>query len=125
MPSNERNELKGVKPPIEPKYELIEIRLQMLGTNAMVTAPKPAFQIGENQMADRQEGFTHVRITLPRNRQMPIAAFTERVIAIPSICHDYRPRRDRSLNKPTERTRCPIRDNLHPKSPGVSSVPTW
>jgi len=56
---------------------------------------------------------------------MPIAAFSERVIAIPSICHDYRPRLDRSLNKPTERTRCPIRDNLHPKSPGVSSVPTW
>lgn len=45
--------VERVEAPIEPKRELVEVGLYMLGTDPVMDAVDPGFQIGEDQVDDR------------------------------------------------------------------------
>ena len=49
--------VERVKAPVEPKREFVEVGLQMACADPVMRARQPRFEIGEDEMADRQEFF--------------------------------------------------------------------
>jgi hypothetical protein len=98
-PEQRPKRVERIETSVEPEREFVEVGLKVLRADAVMAAPQPAFQVGEDQMRDRQEVLGHARIAVGRNREMVLAAIGQRGIAAPGIGHDHRARFDRRLHE--------------------------
>ena len=58
-PQQRPERVERVEPPVKPESIFVEVCLQVLRADSVMTAEQPAFQIGEHQMDNRQVGFSH------------------------------------------------------------------
>src|SRR6266849_6485722 len=69
-PEQRTEGIEGVKAPVEPEGELIEVGLKVLRANAVMAAHQPAFEVAENQVDDGQVFLGNLRIAGLHNGQM-------------------------------------------------------
>src|SRR5438105_10598816 len=86
---NSQNGVEGIhriKAAVKPKYELVEVGLQMTGLNPTVMGTiDPRLQIGEDKMDHRQMLLCLFRITSERKGVMLIAHPAKGAVSLPTV----------------------------------------
>ena len=107
--------------PVKAERELIEIGLKMLMADTVMDADEPRFQIGEDEMDDRQIVLGNLWVAALGNGKVFIPALAEAGISTP-IVDGQRPRSNGALHEPTKRVGAPIGYYGEPDTPGIASV---
>jgi len=77
-----------VKTPVEPEYEFVEIRRQMLRAHSVVRSQQPRFQIGENEVNHRERFLGFFGVAAESHGLVPVADRWEVIVPQPAICDD-------------------------------------
>ena len=94
----------------------------MLAADTVVDAVDPGFQIGEDQMDDRQKVLGNLWVATLGNGKVFIPSLAEAGISTPIVSDGQRPRSDDVLNEPTKRVGAPVGDYGQPDTTGIASV---
>lgn len=94
----------------------------MLAADTVMDAVDPRFQIGEDQMDDRQKVFGNLWVATLGNGKVFIPPLAEAGISAPIVSDGQRPRSDGALNEPTKRVGAPVRHDGEPNTPGIAPV---
>ena len=113
---------KRVEAPVKAERELIEIGLKMLMADTVMDADEPRFQIGEDEMDDRQIVLGNLWVAALGNGKVFIPALAEAGISTPIVSDGQRPRSNGALHEPTKRVGAPIGYYGEPDTPGIASV---
>ena len=108
--------------PVKAERELIEIGLKMLMADTVMDADEPRFQIGEDEMDDRQIVLGNLWVAALGNGKVFIPALAEAGISTPIVSDGQRPRSNGALHEPTKRVGAPIGYYGEPDTPGIASV---
>jgi len=114
--------VERVEAAIESKRELVEIGLQMLGTDVVVDAVEPGLQIAENQMDHRQEILRHFGVAALGDGVMIVSAPTQAAIGAPIVGNDQRPRHHSDFHEAAKRVGAAIGGNRQPDATGVTAI---
>ena len=112
----------GIEAPVKAERELIEIGLKMLMADTVMDADEPRFQIGEDEMDDRQIVLGNLWVAALGNGKVFIPALAEAGISTPIVSDGQRPRSNGALHEPTKRVGAPIGYYGEPDTPGIASV---
>ena len=85
-------------------------------------ADEPRFQIGEDEMDDRQIVLGNLWVAALGNGKVFIPALAEAGISTPIVSDGQRPRSNGALHEPTKRVGAPIGYYGEPDTPGIASV---
>ena len=94
----------------------------MLMTDSVVAAVQPGFQVGEDEMDDRQMLFGNLRIAALRDRDMFIAASGKVGVAAPVVGNDNGSWHNGFLNEAAQGSRATIRHNGKPDTASISAA---
>ena len=114
--------LGRIEAPVKAERELIEIGLKMLMADTVMDADEPRFQIGEDEMDDRQIVLGNLWVAALGNGKVFIPALAEAGISTPIVSDGQRPRSNGALHEPTKRVGAPIGYYGEPDTPGIASV---
>ena len=112
--------VEWVEAPVKAERELIEIGLKMLMADTVMDADEPRFQIGEDEMDDRQIVLGNLWVAALGNGKVFIPALAEAGISTPIVSDGQRPRSNGALHEPTKRVGAP--NYGEPDTPGIASV---
>lgn len=115
--------VERIEAPVEAKREFVEVSLQMLMTNPVMSSSQPGFEVGEHQMDNRQIFFGNLRVAALGDSNMLEPTFLEFAVAAPVISNNRRTLLDRSLHKAAQRCCAAIRRHGKPDATGVTPVP--
>ena len=94
----------------------------MLMADTVMDADEPRFQIGEDEMDDRQIVLGNLWVAALGNGKVFIPALAEAGISTPIVSDGQRPRSNGALHEPTKRVGAPIGYYGEPDTPGIASV---
>ena len=95
----------------------------MLMADTVMDADEPRFQIGEDEMDDRQIVLGNLWVEPHSgNGKVFIPALAEAGISTPIVSDGQRPRSNGALHEPTKRVGAPIGYYGEPDTPGIASV---
>ncbi len=114
--------IEWVEAPVKAERELIEVGLKMLAADTVMDAVDPRFQIGEDQMDDRQIVLGNLWVATLGNGKVFIPPLAEAGISTPIVSDGQRPRSNSALNEPTKRVGAPVGHDGEPDTPGIAPV---
>ena len=114
--------VEWVEAPVKAERELIEVGLKMLMADTVMDADEPRFQIGEDEMNDRQIVLGNLWVAALGNGKVLIPALAEAGISTPIVSDGQRPRSNGALHEPTKRVGAPVGYYGEPDTPGIASV---
>ena len=94
----------------------------MLMADTVMDADEPRFQIGEDEMDDRQIVLGNLWVAALGNGKVFIPALAEAGISTPIVSDGQRPRSNGALHEPTKQVGAPIGYYGEPDTPGIASV---
>ena len=94
----------------------------MLMADTVMDADEPRFQIGEDEMDDRQIVLGNLWVAALGNGKVFIPALAEAGISTPIVSDGQRPRSNGALHEPAKRVGAPIGYYGEPDTPGIASV---
>ena len=95
----------------------------MLMADTVMDADEPRFQIGEDEMDDRQIVLGNLWVAALGNGKVFIPALAEAGISTPIVSDGQRPRSNGALHEPTKRVGAPIGYYGEPDTPGIALRP--
>jgi hypothetical protein len=116
--------VERVETAVKPERVFVQIGLQVLGADAVVTALQPGFQVAENQMDDGQIVLGDRRIVSLDNWQMFVSPLLQRGIARRTIGEDHRTRCYGAFDEADKRLGRTIRHHFHAQPTGIASATT-
>lgn len=106
----------GGTAPVEPKGELVEVHLQVLGAHAVMSAAKPGLEVPEDAVNPWQDLLGPFRVPLGA-RTMAISHRREGGVTRPAIGKDDRIPLDVCLHETRQRGARGVRNHLEADSP--------
>jgi hypothetical protein len=105
--------VERVEPPVKAEGELVQVSLEVLGANPMMTATKPAFQVGKYKVHYRQIFFRDLWVIRLNHGKVLVALFGQGSVAGSRIGHDNRTGVHHGFNKATKRLGRPVIKDTH------------
>jgi hypothetical protein len=114
--------VEWVEAPVKAERELIEVGLKMLMADTVMDTDEPRFQIGEDEMDDRQIVLGNLWVAALGNGKVFIPALAEAGIPTPIVSDAQRPWSNGVLHEPTKRVSTPVGYYGEPDTPGIASI---
>ncbi len=111
----------GPEPPIEPEHELVQVRLEVLGTDAVMGSEEPRIEVRENDVDHRQVLVCLGLIAADVHGFVPESELLQFVVAGPTVGSDQRARLDVLGDEAFERGLATVWDGLKAKTSGDHS----
>ncbi len=115
--------IERVETAVEPKRELVEVRLQVLRADAMMDGVQPSLEVRKYEMNDGHVLFGDLRIAPFRDGHVVIAVFGKPGVAAPIICDDSGTWYHDVFDEAAERISAPVKHDRKPNTSGIATVP--
>src|SRR5260221_8476384 len=119
-PQQQAEGVERVEPAVKAEGELVEVGLQVLRADAVMAAAKPAFEIAENEVNDRQGFLGPVGFVALDHGRVLIAALREPRVARGRVRDNQRRRIDSALYEARKRPSAAIGGYLHAEPASVA-----
>lgn len=115
--------VEWVEPAVEPEHELVQVRLQVIGRDAVVRAVDPRLQVREHEVDDRQVVLANARLAALGAGEVLVPEPRETRVALRPVGHDHLGERiDVGTDEVPARFRGLVLDDLETQSPRVASA---
>jgi hypothetical protein len=121
-PEQRAEGVEGVKAPIEAEGELVEVSLQMLRADAVMSAAEPGLQVRKDEMDDGQKIFDDLWIAAFGDGVMVVAALPQARVAAPIVRNRERSRLNGALDKSAKLLGAPVGRDSEPDTAGVAPL---
>ena len=112
--------VERVEPAVKAERELVEVGLQVLLADPVMTAAQPAFEVAKNQMHYGEVFFRHLGVAVLGRGQMLIPALGKLAVAVPAIGDDHGAGQDSALHEAAQRLPTPVRNNGQAQPTGIA-----
>jgi polyphosphate kinase 2 (PPK2 family) len=114
--------VERVEAPVKAEGELVEVGLQMLRADAVMTALQPAFEVAENEVDDRQVFLGDLGIVALDHGKMLIADPAKPRVARGRVGDDHRARKHGALDEACQRQPAAIGRDFQAQPPSVATA---
>jgi hypothetical protein len=106
---------------VEAESEFVEVGLEVLGADAVMSAGEPGLQIGKDEVNNWQIFFGNPGIASPGDSEMFVAALAETGVTGPIVRSNWCACGNSTLDEATERLGAAIGHDCEPNAAGIAA----